>query len=147
VKPAVWRIRSEGSNMKAALYNAFAVLLVGLNLSGCSRLDQNWEAKKLVQRQLKDPNSARFTEVVRGTEATCGYVNSKNGFGAYEGRLAFVVAGDDLSFDDMGMTFRTLVRKKCDDKFAFPFSMEKSDQAIKDINAGIESLRASGIMK
>jgi hypothetical protein len=133
--------------MKAALSYALAIALTGPTLSACSRWDQNWEAKKLVERQLKDPDSARFTEVVRGPDGTCGYVNSKNGFGAYEGRLAFVVSGDDLSFDDMGMAFRTLVRKKCDNEFAFPFAMEKSDQAIKDINAGIEALRASGAMK
>lgn len=133
--------------MQAALSYALAVSLAGLALSGCSRLDQNWEAKKLVERQLKDPNSAQFTEIVKGAEGTCGYVNSKNGFGAYGGRVAFVVADDDLSFDDMGMAFRTLVRKKCDNEFAFPFAMEKSSQSIKDLNAGIESLRASGAMK
>jgi hypothetical protein len=133
--------------MQAALYYAIAASLAGIALSGCSRLDQNWEAKKLVERQLKDPNSAQFTEIVKGAEASCGYVNSKNGFGAYGGREAFVVIDGDVSFDDASTSFRTLVRHSCENSFFSTFETEKARQAIKDINSDMGSLRAAGIIK
>lgn len=133
--------------MKSALFYVLTACIAGTGIAGCSRLDQNWAAKKLVERQLKDPNSAQFTEVVNGPEATCGYVNSKNDFGAYSGRLAFVVVGNDLTFDDQEMDFRTLVRKRCAHDFAFPFAMEVSEQANKKINSDIEDLRRSGAIK
>lgn len=133
--------------MQAALSYALAVSLAGIALSGCSRLDQNWEAKKLVERQLKDPDSAQFTEIVKGAKASCGYVNSKNGFGAYSGREAFVVVDGDVSLDDASTSFRTLVRHSCESSFFYTFEAEKANQAIKEINADMGSLRAAGIIK
>lgn len=133
--------------MQAALSYALAVSLAGLSLSGCSRLDQNWEAKKLVERQLKDPNSAQFTEIVKGSKASCGYVNSKNGFGAYSGREAFVVVDGNVSFDDASLDFRTLVRHNCESSFYFSFEREKASQSAKEIDSDIRSLRAAGIIK
>jgi hypothetical protein len=133
--------------MKAAVSYALAVSLAGLPLSGCSRLDQNREAKQLVERQLKDPDSAQFTEIVKEAKASCGYVNSKNGFGAYSGREAFVVADGDVSFDDTSPNFRTLVRHNCDSSFFSTFETAKARQAVKEIDSDMSSLRAAGIIK
>lgn len=58
------------------------------------------EARKEVATKLKDPESARFTDVVyrpnqpnmRGepTDVVCGKVNAKNSFGGYVGARPFV---------------------------------------------------------
>lgn len=43
---------------------------------------------------LKDPDSAKFGEVrtgwTSGKPVTCGYVNSRNGFGGMTGRQRFI---------------------------------------------------------
>ncbi|HEY5085771.1 MAG TPA: hypothetical protein VII66_00295 [Gemmatimonadaceae bacterium] len=53
-----------------------------------------YEAKAEVTRQLKDPESAQFSDVtahvVGGVVVACGYVNAKNGFGGYTGQTEFV---------------------------------------------------------
>lgn len=56
-------------------------------------------AKELVKRQLRDPGSAEFSDIVVKTGApgratiVCGYVNAKNGFGGMTGRQRFVAGG------------------------------------------------------
>jgi hypothetical protein len=56
-------------------------------------------ARQTVSGKLKDPDSAKFTDVarkttpnVRGepTDVVCGKVNAKNGYGGYTGAKAFV---------------------------------------------------------
>lgn len=50
-----------------------------------------------VRSSLKDPDSAKFGDMVAGREQltskdlmVCGYVNSKNGFGGYTGQEIFM---------------------------------------------------------
>jgi hypothetical protein len=54
-------------------------------------------AKDQVKARLRDPESARFTDVrvVRrnGVTAICGYVNSKNGLGGMTGPQRFIAGG------------------------------------------------------
>lgn len=48
-------------------------------------------AKEAVLGRLKDPDSAKFGQVVaRESGIVCGYVNSKNSFGGYTGDKAFI---------------------------------------------------------
>ncbi len=48
-------------------------------------------AKQAVLGRLKDPDSAKFGQVVaRESGIVCGYVNSKNSFGGYTGDKAFI---------------------------------------------------------
>lgn len=133
--------------MRLARLFALTVSVASTTLSGCSPFDKDYQAKEVVARQLKDPMTAEFAEVVRHNGATCGYVNGKNGFGAYSGRQAFVVEADEAVLDDSTMGFRTLVRKRCDHDFYFAFEMEKIRQAGRDTEAGIEDLRRAGILK
>lgn len=70
-------------------------------------------AQRAIRAQLKDPESARFSDVfVHQTKdsltAVCGSVNARNGFGGYDGDKAFFVIGSialiqppsgDASFD------------------------------------------------
>ncbi|MGJ8518442.1 hypothetical protein LMG33810_002816 [Carnimonas sp. LMG 33810] len=46
----------------------------------------------IVRSHLKDGSSARF----KGQYGQCGFVNSKNSFGAYEGYIGFVVLSRDM---------------------------------------------------
>lgn len=70
--------------------------LGALLLSGCN-LYQQHEAEKKVRDQLRDPESAQFSDVTTAGNGllVCGMVNAKNGMGGYVGRRKFVVWGDD----------------------------------------------------
>lgn len=53
------------------------------------------QAKEHVKQVLKDPVSALFDMERSGHDKrVCGYVNSKNGFGAYAGRARFYFNAD-----------------------------------------------------
>ena len=88
-------------------------LLMGILLliATCSKLDEHHApsnlipsdaiysaaAEKLVRRQLRDPDSATFSDVIvaypnsNGDTIVCGMVNAKNGFGGMVGRKRFIV--------------------------------------------------------
>ena len=55
-----------------------------------------------IKARLRDPESARFTDVVvsrrSGSPVVCGYVNAKNGFGGYVGKEPFI-SGDSADLD------------------------------------------------
>jgi hypothetical protein len=49
------------------------------------------EAQRAVAARLRDPESARFSDVqIASSGAVCGKVNGKNAFGAYEGARSFL---------------------------------------------------------
>jgi hypothetical protein len=78
----------------------------------------NNKGEDAVRSKLKDPQSAEFTEVrfsdKGGKPMTCGYVNSKNGFGGYTGRQRFVAAGDQLAFlEEEGSDFQQIWSRYC----------------------------------
>lgn len=57
-------------------------------------------AKEMVRQNLKDPESARFSDIFGITQAgmeegyaVCGKVNAKNAFGGYAGSQPFSVKG------------------------------------------------------
>lgn len=60
------------------------------------------EGKKVILGQLRDPESAKFTDVsvrwTSGRPMLCGSVNSRNGLGGMAGRQRFVTAGSDIAF-------------------------------------------------
>lgn len=69
------------------------------------------EARKEVATKLKDPESARFTDVrylttpnARGepTDVVCGKVNAKNSYGGYAGASGFVYMVDYRSVSLVG---------------------------------------------
>lgn len=58
-------------------------------------------AKQTVREQLKDPDSAEFSEFrisARNHTFSCGKVNSKNGFGGMGGSQRFVVSAIGVAF-------------------------------------------------
>lgn len=60
-------------------------------------------AKEAVSAQLKDPESARFKDVVfrslKNGFAVCGQVNAKNSFGGYVGFRAFYVSDGKVTLE------------------------------------------------
>ncbi|HTF44913.1 MAG TPA: hypothetical protein VK641_13475 [Terriglobales bacterium] len=59
--------------------------------------DDREVAMRQVRNGMKDPDSAQFRDVFQREEFVCGYVNAKNGFGAYVGFSRFrYVSGDVL---------------------------------------------------
>lgn len=75
-----------------------AIVALGVVLTGCtpSAVDK---AKAAVAEKLRDPDSAKFRNVVSGTnseglDAVCGEVNGKNTFGAYSGYERFMTNTD-----------------------------------------------------
>jgi len=56
--------------------------------------DMIYMARQAVMARLKDPNSADFGDVYRGSSgAVCGSVNAKNSFGGFTGLTRFVSGG------------------------------------------------------
>jgi len=108
----------EGPGLPACILGTLAIAV----LSACSPDTRaQISAEHAVSARLKDPPSARFSNefVVRqprdksGTQmlATCGVVDGKNGFGAYNGGVRFVVDQSDNSqygtFDTFTVTMET----------------------------------------
>ena len=65
----------------------YGAALAALMLVGCS---MEGEVERDVRAQLRDPDSAVFSDVVRKGEVACGYVNGANAFGGMAGRQRFV---------------------------------------------------------
>ena len=65
------------------------------------------ESEARLLSRLKDAESAKFSDVLvvrsSGKPVVCGYVNSKNGFGGYTGKRAFVApdGGTPISEEDL----------------------------------------------
>jgi hypothetical protein len=62
--------------------------------NGYTAAENRYGAKAMVQRRLKDPESARFGAIwvkdVENTTYVCGSVNAKNSFGGYSGEHSFI---------------------------------------------------------
>ena len=75
--------------------------------------------KDLVLRQLRDPGSAQWGEVLvrraGAMEAVCGTVNARNAFGGYVGMTRFVALPElgAASLDDGSAAFADGWRKYC----------------------------------
>ena len=74
-------------------------------------------AKATVKGQLRDPDSAKFSNVrvssKMGVTIVCGLVNSKNGFGGYNGNMRFMSAGGRVTFDQDDPNFAGYWQKAC----------------------------------
>lgn len=68
----------------------FSVVACCIAIAGCNA---HGAAKDAIRSQLKDPGSAQFRDLLSHDATTCGYVNSKNSYGAYAGFSPFVVGG------------------------------------------------------
>lgn len=98
-----------------ALSNVVRLALVvfgAANLAGCDIILER-EATESVRDALRDPESARFSEmeVVEyepGSRAVCGEVNAKNAYGGYTGDKRFYYRAGGLAViepDPLTMSF------------------------------------------
>jgi hypothetical protein len=121
--------------MRAVCLLAGALMLAGCQTDDVAtvkprpELDPNYKrpsdaeaiarAKAALVKSLKDPESARISDVVRktspvGADYICGQVNAKNGFGGYTGSKAFLyyVADAKLMSEEESIT-GPLIRDIC----------------------------------
>ena len=100
------QILQDFTNDRDRLISIVETLVVGEDQNSGDTTD---DAKAFIARKLKDPESARFSEVHVTSEAVCGSVNAKNLFGGYAGarrfyyvtatKLGFIERGGDISND------------------------------------------------
>lgn len=79
--------------MKRSLLIAGAAVAVAAVVAGAKfGPDQLriWEAQAAAAKLLRDPDSAKFTDIVVREAAVCGMVNSKNRYGAMAGAIPFI---------------------------------------------------------
>lgn len=105
--------------MRGQIHNAYLTLAtVAVVLAGAALADEIDDARSVILKKLKDPESARFSEIVQRdatdfkgnpVNVTCGLVNARNSSGGYEGpkkffvvgRLGFIYLGRQISIDIM----------------------------------------------
>jgi hypothetical protein len=87
------------------------------------RKPHRWEFEQSVRDNLKDPDSAKFTDELivqqdNGFYVMCGNVNAKNGFGGYTGKTPFVAAGAlvIIRSPETEKTFVDVWNKMCADR-------------------------------
>lgn len=89
--------------------------LASFALVACSG-GPTYDYETVVKSQLRDPESAQFSDVTVNVESACGFVNSKNAFGGYSGRQPFVAVGPNVTFlQGAGKSDSDLVAARCID--------------------------------
>lgn len=95
---------------------------------------EGWKARRAVTASLRDPDSAKISNVrsvtgAKGQRAVCGVVNARNGFGGWAGPSPFMYFTDDGSVyvigDSATESQREAWRNVCDDD-ARAASMKKA---------------------
>ncbi len=94
-------------------------VFLGFLMAGCS---QDHELQKIIKSTLKDPDSAKFGEVLYYEDIACYEVNAKNSMGGYTGtKVAFlmeieknwnVIAFEDASLDKCISTLKKIKEKE-----------------------------------
>lgn len=103
-------------------------------LAGCSPAPFDYETA--VKREMRDPDSAKFSDVTVNVESACGFVNSKNGFGGYAGRQPFVVVGSNAETADVTLIEATaealpLINARCQEPTKSKINDWIADAAIE----------------
>lgn len=105
-----------------------------LLLLGCS---PGADYRDAVKAQLRDPNSAEFSSVASARDVTCGFVNSKNGFGGYAGKVPFIVEGEEATvWTDLDAELSSRLFDRC----PHPVNLEMMTWTS---NAAIAALKAT----
>ncbi|MGP1517355.1 MAG: hypothetical protein ACTTJV_07010 [Ottowia sp.] len=96
-------------NIRRSSYQAVANLAKNLQKNLDAGLKEEIaveQAKETVLFALKDPDSAKFRKITMqdfsGGKVVCGYVNSKNSYGGYNGFTKFAANTTDVIFSDEG---------------------------------------------
>jgi hypothetical protein len=112
---------------------AIAALMM---LAGCSAPAFDYETP--VKQSLRDPASAHFSDVTVNVESACGFVNSKNGFGGYAGKVPFIaisngVNGADVIFVE-GQDERDAIEARCLEPAKSKIDAWITEKVVSDLN-------------
>lgn len=100
----------EGTKMR---HTAARLIIMGTFVLSAAWADDSENslatAKSAILKKLRDPDSAKFSDLLIKEKVVCGKVNAKNRFGGYEGpkgfvyifklNMAFIDSGDPISTD------------------------------------------------
>jgi len=126
-----------------------ATAIAALALAGCDQIESaklQRKAEKAVAAQLRDPDSAKFTDVVVNGSQVCGRVNGKNAFGAYAGAQKFVWHSGDAQIANPDATDSAEIVRSCMTEKTWAQCQARVsviDQA-EQIVAGNEATKKSG---
>jgi hypothetical protein len=95
-----------------------------------------WEAQAATAKLLRDPDSAKFTDIVVRPTAVCGMVNSKNGYGAMAGATPFIYRkerGAELDRVELKSSdeYRASMKSLCDSEIALSVQSGDADEIGK----------------
>lgn len=109
---------------------AFAL---ALPLAGCS---PTFDYETPVKSELRDPGSAQFSGVAVEGQVACGFVNSKNGYGGYAGKVPFVVVNDRATIiSEPDAEQSKLVYARCPEPAQTEISLWITDSIIAALEA------------
>ncbi len=109
------------------------VLIATFCLSACRNSAES-EADKALQALLVDPESARYSFVVRNYDTICGFVNAKNRFGGYTGDHPFFIQeGEAPLILPMG---KRAMEENTEHCIGTEFSQQMISRTITDVQAG-----------
>lgn len=100
-------------------------------LAACSPASSGYDYETAVKRELRDPESAQFTDVTVNIESACGFVNSKNGYGGYAGKQPFVSVGDTVTLIEPTAESSGLINARCLDPARTKINEWLTNQAIE----------------
>jgi hypothetical protein len=95
----------------AATTLAASVAALALLLAACDDPAASYRARvqATLASMMRDPASVRFKDVRQltyaGLPTLCGYVDGKNGFGAYPGYSRFLAQGENVSIEPREQTY------------------------------------------
>ena len=84
------KLESSRLNARASLIVVASTLIVGCQWIPGTNAYKGEAAKKAVSAKLKDPTSPIYSDIHVVGDGVCGWVNGKNIFGAYSGKVRFV---------------------------------------------------------
>lgn len=112
--------------------------MVILLLAGCAPSSQI-DYETAVKQHLRDPQSAQFSDVTVNVESVCGFVNSKNGFGGYSGKVPFIVSGKYPELAEVvfieGPSDRVAIEARCLEPTKSKIDFWITEKVIADLRA------------
>lgn len=111
--------------MKKSVFVLAALVMLG----GCDYALFDDDIRKEVRSHLKDPDSAKFGDMLVYKERACIDVNSKNSYGGYTGMSAY-----HLEHRSYGWVSQSRIKKACslDDLKKLQASMEKNKELSQE---------------
>ncbi len=125
----------KSNNTSAILISVVIACLAAAGATGYFWFIPIWSAEAAVRQTLRDPDSAKFSDVSIRDGAVCGAVNAKNAYGGYVGTRRFVFAAKtaliDPGIDDRHLSSQSdedlndeIIFLKADDRYCLADAMK-----------------------